>query len=236
MIAAAVAPTTSVMTRMSTCVIRLTFRMPPNPVLFTLCMVALKGLPDAEMKADAARLGCAVHEEAGNRIELVADIKTNRTDRRLIAQSRSDRVAQIAQVESERVRPHVAGVEEQHPAQIAAQHRAQLFADRQQAVAADRQAVDERADLESPPPANARRAAEKIPLPERHVLGVVADRPQACYLHAAGEHELVADRKVMAAVSRGRVVVERPRHEASGFLGMKCDLVSAVRVQEVVRR
>src|SRR5258705_13288046 len=142
MSAAAVAPTTSVRTRMSTCVSRLTMRMPPNPVLFALCMVAvLKRLADAEMKTEAARLGCAVHEKAGNGIELVADIKTNRTDRRLIAKAWSDGEARIAEVESERIRPHIAGVEEQHPAQIAAQRRAQLFAERQQAVAADREAV-----------------------------------------------------------------------------------------------
>ena len=175
--------------------------------------------------------------ELGDGIELVAEVEADRADRRLIAQARADRVAQIAEVHAPRVGPHVAAVEKQHGAQFAAQLRAQLLAERQHAVAADRQPrVAERADFVPPPSANAGRPAEKILLRERHVGRIVADRPDVAELQAAREHHLVANRKVLAPVNRQRVVVERAGHEAAGLLGVQRDLIAVMGVQHAVRR
>src|SRR5687768_10057441 len=53
-------------------------------------------LPDAEVEAEPPRLRLAVHEEAGDWIELVTDIDADRTDRRRVPQTGTDVVAQIA--------------------------------------------------------------------------------------------------------------------------------------------
>ena len=53
---------------------------------------------------------------------------------------------------------------------------------------------------------------------------------------AAREHDLVADRQVVAAVNRQRVVVERAGQERAGLLGVKRDLIAAMGVQHAVRR
>src|SRR5207247_2204352 len=100
----------------------------------------LARLSDAEVKADAACLRVSVHEQAGNRIELIAHVDAHGANRRLIPESGTDRVPQLAQLEGPRIGPHVAGVDEQHAAEVATQHRAQLRAERQHAVAADREA------------------------------------------------------------------------------------------------
>src|SRR3990167_369087 len=114
----------------------------------------LECLPDAEVDAPAAWLRLGVDTELGNGIELVAGVEAYRADRRLIPQTRSDRVAQIAEVHAPRAGPHVAAVEKEYGAQPAAELGAQLRAERQHAVAANRQArIAERADLVPPPSA-----------------------------------------------------------------------------------
>src|SRR5205823_11980053 len=90
-------------------------------------------------------------------VQLIAEVEADRSDRRLVAQTGADRVAQIAQHEGHRLRPDVAAVEEEHAAQVAVQPRAQLLAEREHAVSADRlPRFAERAHLVTPPAANAR--------------------------------------------------------------------------------
>src|ERR1043166_8187907 len=114
------------------------------------------------MHAPPPRLRVAVDQESGDRIELPADVETQRPDRRLIADARADRAPQIVQVNVPAVRPHVAGVEEQHRAEAAADPRTPFEAVLEHAVAADREPrVAERADLVAAPASDARRAAEE---------------------------------------------------------------------------
>src|SRR5262252_9275159 len=121
------------------------------------------------MHAPAPRLRLAVHFQSRNRIQLPAEVEANRPDGRLISQPRSDGVAQVAKVESQRSGPHVAAVEEQHYAEIAVKDDAQFLAEREHRVAADRKAVGtQRAHLVSPPPANRCRTTEEVTLAERH--------------------------------------------------------------------
>ena len=55
-------------------------------------------------------------------------------------------------------------------------------------------------------------------------------------LQAARQHDLVAERQVVPAVHRHRVVIERARQQLPRLLGVKRDLIAAVRVQHVVGR
>src|SRR5262249_20229732 len=179
------------------------------------------------MEAPPPEVRLAVDDEIRRRVELVAEVEADRPDRRLVPQAWADRVPQIAQVEAEGIGPDVPRVEEQHAAEVAANHRPQLFAPAEHAVAADRQAVAERAHLVPPPPADARRAAEEVALRERDVGLCAAVRPDVPELQPARDDEPFANRKVVPAVGRHRVVVERPWHDAPGLLEVKGDLNAA---------
>src|SRR5205823_3554352 len=98
--------------------------------------VVSEGLPDAEMNPPPPRLRRAVDEQAGNRIELIADIEAHRTNRRLIPEAGTDCVAQIAERYVSWSGPDVAGVDKDDAAPVAAEHGAQFRARRQRAVAA----------------------------------------------------------------------------------------------------
>src|SRR5689334_509698 len=120
------------------------------------------------MHPPPAGLRLAVDLQAGNRIQLIAEVEADRSDRRLVAEPGADRVAEIAQHEAHRLRPDVAAVEEQDAAEIAVQPRAQLLAEREHAVAADREPrFAQRAHLEASPSTDARGAAEEIALGEQ---------------------------------------------------------------------
>src|SRR5437660_7597767 len=135
------------------------------------------------MNAPAARLRAAVHQQTRNRIELPPEVETQRSDRRVVAQARADGIAQIAEPHTARLRPHVARVEEEDAAEVAAQRRADFLAQAEHAVAADRKArAAQRTHFVASPPADARRAAEKVLLRERHVRLVEADRPDVAEL------------------------------------------------------
>src|SRR5580704_15435 len=101
-------------------------------------------LADAELNAPAMRLGLTVHQQARNRIELVAEVETYRTDRRLIPEPRSDRIAEVVQPDVPAVRPDVSAVEEQHRAEVASDNRARFRTEREQAVASNGQPPVER--------------------------------------------------------------------------------------------
>src|SRR6266850_4064740 len=89
--------------------------------------VTSKRLTDAEVNPPPARLRLAVHQQGGNRIELVAHVEAHGADRRLIAKPGTHRVAQVVQLEAQRVRPHVAAVEKQDASEVATNDRAHLF-------------------------------------------------------------------------------------------------------------
>src|SRR5262245_34278561 len=101
-----------------------------------------------------------VDEQPRNRIELIAVVETERTDRRLVAKASANRIAEVAELEVEWVVPHVAAVEKDDDAEIPADCGPQLFVERQHAVAAHRQPFDQRTDLEPSPAADAGRTAE----------------------------------------------------------------------------
>src|SRR4030095_16302257 len=122
----------------------------------------------------APRLGAPVDEQTRNWIQLIAEVEANRADRGQIPEPWTDVVPQIAQIDPERLGPHVAGIQEQHDAEVAADGRAQLLAALEHAVPADRKPRSERADLESAPAAEARRTAEEKLLCKRHVRRVAA--------------------------------------------------------------
>src|SRR5688500_8723702 len=101
-------------------------------------------LPDAEVEPDPPRLLLAVDQKPGDRIQLVTDIQAERSDRRLVAQPRTDVVTEIALVDVPRVRPDVARVEEYYRAEVAADGRSHLVRRVQERRAADDLSVDQR--------------------------------------------------------------------------------------------
>src|SRR5262249_52075104 len=144
---------------------------------------ALKRLTDAEVDPPAARLRAAVDQQSRNRIELVAEVEADRTDRCLIAKPRAHRVAQVAEVETTGIGPDVARVYEEHAAEAALEVEADFLGPGEHAVAADRHAVAERAHFVAAPPPNARRAAEEKLLRERDVHLVETDGSKVAELH-----------------------------------------------------
>src|SRR5215218_9466186 len=111
MSASATTPMSSVPTRAKTCRLRRRTFMTPG--------FRSKGLTDAEMEAESPRLGLAVHEQSVNRIELIAEVGADRSDRRVVTQSRTGVVAHVVQVEVPGVGPDIPAVDEQHRAEIA---------------------------------------------------------------------------------------------------------------------
>src|SRR3954469_18833466 len=79
---------------------------------------SLEGLPDAEVETEMPRLGLPVHLQTGNGIQLKAEIRTNRTDRSLVSQSRPGVVPQSSEIEAPAIAEHVAAVEKEHGAEI----------------------------------------------------------------------------------------------------------------------
>src|SRR3954462_14969997 len=104
MTAAAVAPTTSISTTRRTCVTRLTM------------LIALKGLPDAEVHPVAPRLRAAVHDQLRRRVQSIADGEADRTDRGRVAEAGTDGIPEVAEPEAHGRRPDVAAIEKQDAA------------------------------------------------------------------------------------------------------------------------
>src|SRR3954463_12592822 len=98
--------------------------------------VRLERLSDAEVDAPVPLFRLAVHHETRDRIQLVAEVEADRSDRRLVPQPRTDGVAEVVEVNRPSLLPHVAAVEEQYAAHIAGQIRAELRAEREQRIAA----------------------------------------------------------------------------------------------------
>src|SRR5262245_10765405 len=128
-------------------------------------------LSDAEVHPPLPEVRLPVDQQLRNGIELPAKVDANRPYRRLVPETRADRISQVAQPDAERLRPDVAAVEEQDRAQTARQGDPQLLAERRHAVATKRQTGRcEGADLEPSPAADACRPAKEILLREGHVL------------------------------------------------------------------
>ena len=110
--------------------------------------------------------------QARNRIELPADVEANRTDRRVVAETRPHVVAQVVQVEVPRVGPDVAAVEEQHARRscrpsgnrTSVEKFTKVCPPMGSALAAQRR------HLVAAPAAEVRRAAQEVALEERHEL------------------------------------------------------------------
>src|SRR5689334_13360340 len=98
----------------------------PYLLPFAFCLLPSESLSDAEVEAEVPCFGFAVHEQAGNGIELKAKIGANRTNRRLVAQSGTDVVAEALQIEAETIAPDVAAVHEYDGAKVAPDVGAQL--------------------------------------------------------------------------------------------------------------
>src|SRR5665213_3771634 len=104
------------------------------------------------MDAPVARLGLAVHEQAGDVVELVAEVESNRANGRLIPKAGADVIPQIAEVHRRAVGPYISGVGEDHTAEISADHGAHFLAHGDQTVAAERNPrVADRAHLVASP-------------------------------------------------------------------------------------
>src|SRR5262245_50129810 len=123
---------------------------------------ASERLPDAEMQSPESVFRLAVHQQAIDPRELLADIEAKRPDRRLVAHAKSGRVFEIARVDAPLLFPDVASVQEEHRAEVAADNRSQLGAERHQRVAANRIPVAERPDLVTAPAADAARPSEEV--------------------------------------------------------------------------
>ena len=63
-------------------------------------VMTLEGLSNAEMEAEMSLLRLSVHEQTGNRIQLKAHVRANRTDRRLVPKPGTDVVAESLKIEA----------------------------------------------------------------------------------------------------------------------------------------
>lgn len=76
-------------------------------------------LSDTEVQAPAALLERTVQSQSRYRVELIADVHSQGTNRREISQARTDGIAKIGDVDTPPVQPHVAIVEESDRAEAA---------------------------------------------------------------------------------------------------------------------
>src|SRR5918993_3582582 len=124
-------------------------------------------LTDAEVETEPARLRLAVDEQAGNRVQLVADVGPDRPDLGVVAEPRADVVAQIVEVEVPRLRPDVAAIEEEHRPEVPPHRHADLGREVHEAVATDREPrPGEGRDVLASPAAQVGCAAEEVTLVE----------------------------------------------------------------------
>src|SRR3954454_19671057 len=113
------------------------------------------------MHAPPPRLRVAVHQQSGNRVELIADVEAKRTDGCGVPQTSADGVAKIIQMHVPTARPHIAGVQEHHGAETAANRGARFRREREHAVSTDREAIDKWAQFVAAPTADAGRTSEE---------------------------------------------------------------------------
>src|SRR5262249_2163037 len=196
--AAAAAPTMRLSTIRSPCVSRFRIRMSRSREQCGRALIAYpdrrksESLADAEVDPPPPRLRFAVHPQIGVRIQLVTEVESNRSDRRLISQTGADGVAQVVQSNVPRFRQNVAPVQKEDAAEFSAERPTQLGREGKHAVAACGQTrFCQRADLIAPPSTDAGGAAEKEELPERHLRLIASGRPDVAKLHAARDNKVV---------------------------------------------
>src|SRR5262245_1095581 len=157
-----------------------------GPVFFC----GLESLSNAEVETVRSRLRLSVDEEPGNRIQLKADISTNRTDRRLIAEARANVPSQIVEIKVPFAGPDVAAVDENDGPEIPPDIRAKLggkIHEREPAYPKARSA--QRRHFVAPPATEVRRTTEKIPLEERDLDFRITDGINRSEARLAREHQ-----------------------------------------------
>src|SRR3954466_15449162 len=227
MTAIEVTPTSKVQMKATTWSERLATDICSAPLGLGLCLFensgsrrwALEGLTDAEVHAPAALFGRAVDEQTFERIELIPEVHTDRTDWSQVAQPRADGVAHVTGIEVPRLGPDVSVIEKRNRTQLASHrhpHFRRAFEHRQ---AADRESEPaQRADFVPSPTADAGRSPEKQPLVERHVLIGVPLRRDRPKIEAVRKYQLVGERDVVAGLSLRLPVVVGAPHESAGRL------------------
>src|SRR3954464_15452569 len=187
------------------------------------------------MNAPVARFRSAVDRQPWDRPELKADVEADRADRRLIPQAGADRIIQIVEGDTPRIRFDGSAVEKEDAAEVADERRTQLRREGEHAVAADRQAgIAEGSHLIASPPANRRRAAEEVLLRKRDERLVAVCRIDISRLRAIRPDEARADREIVPGISGYQPVTEGAGKKAAGLLDVKRHLIAARGVQQVV--
>src|SRR5262249_30630716 len=175
----------------------------------------LKRLADAEVHSPPACLRNSVHQQPGNRVELVADVESKRTEWSLVAEARAHGMAEVAEVDVPAVRPHGAGVVEQHGPQAAVDRRAGFGRELEHAFAAHRQSADERTELVAAPASDARGAAEEELARERDGGRVGRRRRDVAELRAIGPRESRSDGQIVPCLRRDLRKFERTGQQAA---------------------
>src|SRR5262245_1598449 len=189
------------------------------------------------MHAPVTLLRLAVDAQVVDWRELIPEVEAGRTDRREIAESGADRIAEVADAEVECAGPHIAVVEEHDRAQLAPYRHSRLAGSLDERVAADGKTESaQRADLEPAPSAKARRAAQEEPLVERHIALEVAPAVDRAGAEAIRQHERPSDRQVMPYLSLHQPVVEVTPQPRTRLLDMPRDHIALPCVEHAVRR
>ena len=160
----------------------------------------IERLADAEVDAPVPLLGSPLTRRFVDRIQLVAEVDARRADRRQVAEARARRRSAGRRDRSPTARDQTLPKSTNATApNLPAQRQAHFGRPFEHRVAADRQAESaERADLEAPPAADARRAAEEEALVERHVALEVAERIDGADAQAVRDDHASAERQVVA--------------------------------------
>src|SRR5438552_19096047 len=95
-------------------------------------------LPDAEVESPPPLLRLSVDQETWNRVQLIADVEADRTDRRLVSQPGTDGVTETAHTQPARIRPYVPAIHPQHAAPCPTKHLADMLTEPHHPAAADR--------------------------------------------------------------------------------------------------
>src|SRR5688572_4700244 len=198
---------------------------------------ASKRLTDAEMETEAPGLRLAVHQQSGERIQLVAEVHADRTDRCPVAQAGTDVVAPAGVVAyvTAAVRPDDAAVDKGDTGEAAPDRRPQFRRESGELRAADRQpGPAQRRHFEAAPAAQVGCATEEVALEEWHADVRVARRLDGSGARLHRDHREVPETLIDAAFARRLAVVIGAAEEAAGLLDVERRHVPAFGVEEVV--
>src|SRR5262249_39616345 len=168
------------------------------------------------MDPPVPRFRLAVHDQLVLRRQLIAHVHSYGADRCVVSHSGSDVITEVGKLVVELAAPDVPAIEKRDTAEAAFDGKAQLGREVELAEAADGQAPAARGpNLESPPSAKIRRAAEEVALEERNVRVRVATTEQRADVRARGEHRVRGHRYIVPALERPFVVPEVGRQPAA---------------------